>query len=72
MTQRYTVTAKAGPKVAGRRVRIGDILELTENAARAELLAGSIVAAENAAPVADEVVSGEAPADTVIETKKKR
>ena len=42
-TERYIVTAVAGPKVAGRRVEAGAILELTENAARAELLAGTIV-----------------------------
>lgn len=42
-TQRYTVTALAGPKVAGRNVKAGDALDLTDNEARSELLAGVIV-----------------------------
>lgn len=50
---RYTVTPLAGPKVAGRRVEHGDILDLTENAARAEILAGTLLPAieEEPAPV---------------------
>lgn len=40
----YTVTKLAGPKVAGRTVSPGDKIALTEVQARAELLAGAIVA----------------------------
>ncbi len=55
----YRVTDKAGPKVAGRRVQPGETIELTENAARGELLAGAIVPTDPApatdpAPTADE------------------
>lgn len=62
----YTVTAAAGDRVAGRRVRPGDTIELSENAARGELIAGAIV------PTAE--TPAEAPAETPAgdETKKKR
>ncbi len=63
VTARYTVTEMAGPKVAGRRVQVGDVLDLTENAARAELLVGAIV------PAAEGVVATEA---TETEPQKKR
>lgn len=39
----YTVTKSAGPRVAGRQVKAGDELQLTEEQALAELLAGAIV-----------------------------
>lgn len=35
----YVVTDKAPPRVAARRVQAGDVLQLTEEEARAELLA---------------------------------
>ena len=35
----YVVSDKAPPRVAGRRVQAGDVLQLTEEEARAELLA---------------------------------
>ncbi len=53
---RYTVTELAGPKVAGRRVEHGATIDLSENAARAELLAGVIVPTvedTSTAPVAE-------------------
>lgn len=62
-TLRYTVTTKAGPKVAGRRAEPGDIIELTENAARAELLAGAIT------PWSATEAEG---TDASVEPKKKR
>ncbi len=79
-TQLYTVTDKAGPKVAGRRVQPGDTLELTENAARSELLAGSIVAttasgetgSNEAAPEVTATPVSEAATETVVETAKKK
>tara|TARA_R110002020_G_scaffold15555_35_gene55427 strand:- start:7809 stop:8102 length:294 start_codon:yes stop_codon:yes gene_type:complete len=39
----YEVTDRAPPKVAGRRVKAKDELLLTEEEARAEILAGAIV-----------------------------
>jgi hypothetical protein len=60
---RYTVTNLAGPKVAGRRVEPGETIDLSENAARAELLAGVI------APVVDE--PAQAPAEDAPATEKK-
>lgn len=50
---RYRVTNAAPPRVAGRAVQPGDVLDLTEPAARFELLAGHLVAepADPAAPV---------------------
>lgn len=42
-TQNYTVTTTAGPNIAGRHVKPGDVVSLTENEARYELLAGTIV-----------------------------
>lgn len=43
---RYTVTDRAPPKVAGRRVQAGDVLDLSETEARHEVLAGHIRAVE--------------------------
>lgn len=42
-TKTYTVTKQAGPRVAGRAVRPGDELELTEAQARGELASLAIV-----------------------------
>lgn len=42
-TKTYTVTKRAGTRVAGRQVQVGQELQLTEEQARAELLAGAIV-----------------------------
>ena len=39
----YYVSSVAGPKVACRRVKKGDKLELTEHQARAELASGALV-----------------------------
>ena len=39
----YLVTDRAGPKVAGRRVKAKDEIRLTEEEARADLLTGAIV-----------------------------
>lgn len=41
--QAYTVTALAGPVVAGRRVHAGDVLQLTDDEAAYELREGTIV-----------------------------
>ena len=43
-TATYYVTVLAGPKVAGKRVAVGDSLVLTEEQARSELLAGALTA----------------------------
>lgn len=67
-TNRYIVTDKAGPKVAGRRVQSGETIELTENAARGELLAGAIVPEPPAST--DTPAAADAPAEA--ETRKKR
>ena len=42
-TKEYTVTKRAGPKVAGRPVKKGETIDLTTHQAEAELLAGAIV-----------------------------
>lgn len=42
-TEPYTVTKYAGPKVAGQPAGAGDVLQLTQAQASAELLAGAIV-----------------------------
>ncbi|EAU40158.1 hypothetical protein FP2506_11397 [Fulvimarina pelagi HTCC2506] len=39
----YEVTERAGPKVAGRRVKAGDTLRLTEAEARSDLLTGALI-----------------------------
>ena len=39
----YTVTDKAGPRVAGKRVKAGDKITLTEAEALSELIFGTIV-----------------------------
>lgn len=60
----YVVTAKAGPKVAGRRVSPGEEMLLTEFEARAELLAGSLTPKPVDAPIAADTVTeatGERP-----------
>lgn len=41
-TKRYTVTKRAGPKVAGRTAAAGETLELTAAEAEHELLAGAV------------------------------
>ena len=61
-TTDYTVTRAAPPRVAGRPVKPGDTLALTESAALAEWLAGAIVA-----KVAD-AKPGEPPPDGIFET----
>ena len=42
-TETYTVTKRAGPRVAGRAAKPGDELQLTEAQARSEVLAGALV-----------------------------
>ncbi len=42
MKKKYVVTKKAGPKVAGRAVREGDVLELTEIQAEYEKSLGAL------------------------------
>lgn len=50
----YEVTDKAPPKVAGRRVQVGDKLTLTDDQARFEETAGHIrKAAVTAAPMSE-------------------
>lgn len=72
-THRYIVTEKAGPKVAGRRVQVGDTLELSENAARTELLAGVIAPApSSSAPVAETNAEAAAVTETTAEPKSKK
>lgn len=68
-TASYIVTDLAGPKVAGRRVQIGETIDLTENEARSELLAGVITPVVAAAPA---VAEDAAPADAADEPKKRR
>lgn len=41
-TKTYEVTEKAGPRVAGRRVKPGDAIRLTALEARSELLMGNV------------------------------
>ena len=41
-TQKFTVTDKAGSHVAGRKVKPGDVLPLTEEEARYPLIQGEI------------------------------
>lgn len=54
----YTVTGRAGTFVAGRRVKSGQVLQLTENEARAEVLAGTLVKGASAAAPADRPARG--------------
>jgi hypothetical protein len=42
-TETYTVTKRAGPRVAGRPAKAGDELQLTELQARSEVLSGALV-----------------------------
>lgn len=46
--QKYQVTEKAPIEVAGRRVKAGDVIELTEPVARYEVLQGFLVPFEAA------------------------
>lgn len=50
-TKRYEITSAAGGRVAGRAVHVGDLLDLTENEARFELLAGTIALEGQVPPV---------------------
>lgn len=51
-TQTYTVTERAGPRVAGRAVSLGQSITLSTNEAEAELLAGAIVLQGQTPPAA--------------------
>ncbi|MFC6447165.1 hypothetical protein [Shinella zoogloeoides] len=53
----YTVTATAPPRVAGRRVKPGDTLRLTEEEARGELLALHIAPPRAAGLTAEQVAA---------------
>ncbi|TPQ52398.1 hypothetical protein C2U72_03415 [Prosthecomicrobium hirschii] len=66
---RYRVTEAAPPRVAGRAVQAGDVLDLTEPAARFELLAGHLIA-EPADPGAP--VETPAPAEAAVKPASKR
>lgn len=48
-TMDYIVAEKAPPRVAGRRVKAGETIRLTEEQARSELLALHILPAQHAA-----------------------
>ena len=66
---RYRVTNAAPPRVAGRAVQAGDVLDLTEPAARFELLAGHLIA-EPADPAA--VADLSASAEPAVKPASKR
>jgi len=68
----YIVTELAGPKVAGRRVSHGDPIDLTENEARAELLAGVIALPPEENPAGSTSTDEAASADVAGEPKKRR
>ena len=53
-TASYVVTERAGPRVAGRIVKAGDVLTLTHAEAEYELLEGTIVRQGAEASLADE------------------
>lgn len=53
----YVVTKAAPPRVAGRRVKAGDTIELTDAAARYEFQAGHIKAASSTVETAVEAPS---------------
>jgi hypothetical protein len=59
---KYVVTDTAPPRVAGRRVKAGDTIELTDKAARYELTACHIK------PLLEETSN---PVETVVETPSK-
>lgn len=43
---KYLVTEKAGPRVAGQRVKLGDQITLSEDEARGEVIMGTIEKAQ--------------------------
>lgn len=51
--KRWSVTKKAGPQVAGRTVKPGQVLELTDHEARAEVIVGALEPAPETGAVSE-------------------